>query len=65
MTLTIEINLDNDAFVDNGYLNTAEVQRVAVKATGSLGMLPLGKVADRSGKVLDSNGNTVCEWAVL
>lgn len=62
MRLTIDIGLDNAAFVDDPH----ELHAVLTRMVRNIGLRDTADVyrAGASGTVLDSNGNTVGTWSV-
>ena len=68
MEINIKINLDNAAFNDGDgeSLNTAELERILRRIPVQLEDQNYGDLeADGSaGRVLDINGNRVCEWEI-
>lgn len=67
MTLTITIEMDNEAFGESGMDRAQEVFRVLNDLTGRLYPETFEDGADsydRNGKLRDINGNTVGEWRV-
>lgn len=66
MKITIEVELDNAAFHDETYFNSAELSRLLGSVGTRLAGLPYGKL-DKEGKygsLTDYNGNTVGTWDI-
>lgn len=62
MTFNLTVNMDNDAFQDH-----AELSRIIRKLCETYVLLDAvrGKEPDPTGKLMDSNGNTVGSWEIV